>query len=127
VWIILPWIAPAYTHNLVLSVKLSTDSHPTYEVQLQNLAPWPVSMSDAQWRVTHNGIYNYWVTSEAPIQAIVLLPLQAHSFNFTIYRGTATIVDKYYNGTLTIELLATVNVIGASSPIHIISLYNATT
>jgi hypothetical protein len=127
VWAILPWITPVYTHNLVLSIKLSTDSPPTYEVQLQNLAPWPVSLNDAQWRVTHNGIYNYWVPSEAPIQTIMLLPLQAHSFQFTIYRGSATTVDKYYNGTLTIELLATINVIDASSSIHLISVYNATT
>jgi len=123
---VLPWIAPAYNHNLVLSVKRATGTVPTYDVLLQNIAPWPVTLTDAQWRVTHFGLYNYWVPSEAPIQNLTLLPSQVHSFQFTIYRGTATTVGEYFNGTLIVDLSATINVFGAFSQVHIIATYNAT-
>ena len=123
---VFPWIAPPYNHNLVLSIKFSTGTAPTYDLLLQNLAPWPVTLTDAQWRVTHFGLYNYWVPSEAPIQNLTLLPCQSHSFQFTIYRGTATTVGEYFNGTLVVDLNATVNVIGAFSQVHVIAVYNTT-
>ena len=123
---IFPWIVPGYTRNLVLSVRFSAGPVPTYDVLLQNLAIWPVTLTDAQWRVTHFGLYNYWVPSEAPIQNLTLLPYQSHSFQFTIYIGTATSVDQYFNGTLTVDLNATTNVLGAFSQVHVISVYNAT-
>jgi len=122
---VFPWIAPAYNHNLVLSIKFSTGSPPTYNVLLQNLAPWPVTMTGAEWLVTQNGIYNYWVPSEPPIQNLTLLPFQSHSFQFAIYNGTATAVDEYFNGTLTVDLKSTISVFGASSQVHIIAVYNA--
>ena len=125
-YVVFPWIAPAYSHNLVLSIKFSNGTHPTYEVLLQNMAPWPVTMMDAQWRVTHFGLYNYWVPSEAPRQNLTLLPFQSHSFQFTIYRGTATTVDEYFNGTLIVDLNSTVNVLGVSSQVHVVALYNVT-
>lgn len=121
-----PWIAPAYNHNLMLSVRLSAGPVPTYDVLLQNLALWPVTLTDAQWRVAHFGLYYYWVPSEAPIQNLTLLPYQSHSFQFTIYNGTTTTVDEYFNGTLTVDLNATINVFGAVSQFHVIALYNAT-
>ena len=123
---VLPWIAPAYNHNLVLSVKRATGTVPTYDVLLQNIAPWPVTLTDAQWRVTHFGLYNYWVPSEAPIQNLTLLPYQSHSFQFKIYEGTATTVGEYFNGTLTVDLNATIIVLGAFSQVHVIAVYNAT-
>jgi len=123
---IFPWIAPGYNHNLVLSIRLSAGSVPTYDVLLQNLAIWPVTLTDAQWRVTHFGLYNYWVPSEAPVQNLTLLPYQSHSFQFKIYQGTATSAGEYFNGTLTVDLNATIDVLGAFSQVHVISAYNAT-
>jgi len=123
---IFPWIAPGYNHNLVLSIRLSAGSAPTYDILLQNLAIWPVTLTDAQWRVTHFGLYNYWVPSEAPIQNLTLLPYQSHSFQFKIYEGTATTVGEYFNGTLTVDLNATIIVLGAFSQVHVIAVYNAT-
>ncbi len=123
---ILPWIVPAYNHNLVLSVTRSAGSVPTYDVLLQNLAPWPVTLVDAQWLVTHYGLYNYWVPSEAPIQHLTLLPFQHHSFQFTIYNGTATTIDECFNGTLSLDLHATISVFGATQSFHVTAYYNAT-
>ena len=123
---VFPWVAPAYNHNLALSIRFSTGSAPTYDVLLQNLALWPVTLTDAQWRVTHFGLYNYWVPSEAPIQNLTLLPYQSHSFHFTIYRGTATTVGEYFNGTLTVDLSATISVFGAVSQVHVQALYSDT-
>jgi len=125
VYTIFPWIAPGYSHYLVLSIRFSAGTAPTYDVILQNMAIWPVTLTDAQWRVTHFGLYNYWVPSEAPIQNLTLLPYQSHSFQFTIYSGTATTVDRYFNGTLTVDLNATINVLGAPSQAHVVSVYNA--
>jgi len=123
---IFPWIGPGYTHNLVLTVRFSAGIVPTYDVLLQNMAIWPVTLTDAQWRVTHSGLFNYWVPSEAPIQNLTLLPYQSHSFQFKIYQGTATTVDQYFNGTLTVNLNATISVLGAPSQVHVVSAYNAT-
>ena len=123
---IFPWIAPAYNHNLVLSVRLSTGSVPTYDVLLQSQALWPVTLTNAQWLVTHFGIYNSWTPSEAPIQNLTLLPYQSHSFQFTIYNETTATTGEYFNGTLNVELRATIDVLGAVSQIHVIATYNAT-
>jgi hypothetical protein len=123
---VFPWIAPAYNHNLVLSVRLATGSVPTYDVLLQNQALWPVTLTNAQWLVTHFGIYNVWTPSEAPIQNFTLLPSQPHSFQFTIYNATTTTTGAYFNGTLTIELRATIDVLGAVSQVRIVASYNAT-
>ena len=127
VYTVFPWIAPAYNHNLVLSVRLSASSrNPTYDVLLQNLAIWPVTLTDAQWLVAHFGQYNYWVPSEAPVQNLTLLPYQSHSFQFTIYNGTATTVREYFNGTLTVDLYATISVFGEVSQAHITATCNVT-
>jgi len=123
---IFPWIAPAYNHNLVLSVRLSTGSVPTYDVLLQSRALWPVTLTNAKWLVTHFGIYNSWTPSEAPIQNLTLLPYQSHSFQFTIYNATTATAGEYFNGTLNVELRATINVLGAVSQVHVIATYNAT-
>jgi hypothetical protein len=125
-WIIFPWVVPSYSHNLVMSVQLLPGKVPTYEVQLLDLTPWPATLTDAQWLVTHGGLYNYWVPSEPPKQVLLLLPLQSHAFQFTIYNGTATTVSNYYNGPLVVELRATIQVLGTSSPIRIQSGYNST-
>lgn len=93
---------------------------------MENAAPWPVTLVDAQWRVTHYGLYNYWVPSEAPIQNLTLLPFQSHSFQFTIYRASATSVSEYFNGTLTVFLNATITVFGVTQPFHFTAYYNAT-
>jgi hypothetical protein len=122
-----PLIAPAYDHNLLLTVRFSTGSVPTYGVLLQNLAIWPVTLTDAKWWVTHFGIYNSWAPSEAPIQNLTLLPYQSHSFQFTIYNATTMVPVEYFNGTLTVDLTATIDVFGAESQIHIVGVYNATT
>ena len=126
IYVVLPWVVPVYNHNLVLSITRSAGNVPTYDVLLENAAPWPVTLVDAQWRVTHYGLYNYWVPSEAPIQNLTLLPFQSHSFQFTIYRGSATSVSEYFNGTLTVFLNATITVFGATQPFHFTAYYNAT-
>ena len=125
-YIIFPWIAPAYNHNLVLSVRLSAGSVPTYDVLLQNRAPWPVTLTNAQWVVTHFGIYNSWIPSEAPIQNLTLLPYQSHSFQFTISNATTATAGEYFNGTLNVELRSTTDVLGAVSQVNVIATYNAT-
>ena len=125
-WAIFPWIVPSYSHNLVMSVQLLPRKVPAYEVRLLDLTPWPVTLTDARWMVTHNGLYNYWVPSEAPGQTLALLPLQSHTFQFIIYNETDTTITKYYNGSLVVELRATVQVLGTSSQIRIQSWYNST-
>lgn len=123
-WAIFPWIVPAYNHNLVLSVKLLTGDVPTYEVRLQNLAPWPTTLTDAHWMVRHNRIYEYWVPSEPPRQVLVLLPLQSHAFKFVIYNeATDTMRREYYHGALALELSATIHILGASSPFRVLASY----
>ena len=124
-WATFPWIAPSYSHNLVLSIQLLPGKIPTYEVRLLDLTPWPATLTDATWMVTHHGLYNYWAPSEPPKQTLVLLPLQSHVFHFTIYNGTATTVSNYYNGSLIVELRATIQILGNSSPIHLQSSYNS--
>jgi hypothetical protein len=124
---VFPWIAPTYNHNLVLSVRLSTGPVPTYDVVLQSLALWPVTLTGATWWVTNFGIYKYWAPSEAPIQNLTLLPYQSHSFQFTIYNQTTTEPIEYFNGTLTVDLTATIHVLGAASHVHVTGIYNATT
>jgi len=125
-YVVFPWVAPAYNHKLALTIRFSAGSVPTYNVLLQNLALWPVSLTDAKWMVTHFGLYNYWVPSEAPVQNLTLLPYQSHSFQFTIYRGTATAIGEYFNGTLTVDLSATISVFGAVSQVHVQAFYNDT-
>jgi len=125
-WVTFPRVAPSYSHNLVMSVQLLPSQIPTYEVQLLNAAPWPVTLTDATWLVTQNGLYNYWAPSEPPKQELSLLPLQSHMFQFTIYNATDSTPTQYYNGTLIVQLRATAQVLGASSPILIQSAYNST-
>jgi len=125
VYAIFPWVAPAYNH-LVLSVRFAAGSVPTYDVLLQNQGLWPVTFTYAQWLVTHGGIYNYWSPSEAPIQDFTLLPSGSHSFQFTIYNATSTMTREYFNGTLTVELRATIDVFGAVSHVRVTAAYNAT-
>jgi hypothetical protein len=124
VYAVFPWIAPAYNHHLGLSVGLSAGSVPTYDVLLQNQAPWPLTLTNAQWLVTHSGIYNSWTTSEAPIQNLTLLPYQTHSFQFTISNETTATASQYFNGTLNVELRATIDVLGAASQVHVIATYS---
>ena len=119
VYAIFPWVAPAYNHNLVLSVRLAAGSVPTYDVLLQNEGLWPVTLIYARWLVTHGGIYNYWSPSEAPIENFTLLPSQSHSFQFTIYNATTAATREYFNGTLTVELRATIDVFGAVSQVRV--------
>ena len=123
-WAIFPWIAPAYNHNFVLSVQLLTAKVPTYEVYLQNLAPWPTTLTDAQWLVAHRGFFEYWVPLEAPKQVLVLLPFQSYAFQFVIYNEHDANGREYYNGALVLELRATINVLGVSSPIRLLTPYS---
>jgi hypothetical protein len=125
-WVAFPWIGPNYSHNLVMSVQLLPSQVPTYEVQLLNAAPWPVTLTDATWLVTQNGLYNYWGPSEPPKQELFLLPLQSHTFQFTVYNATDSTPTQYYDGPLIVQLRATAQVLGASSPIRIQSTYNST-
>lgn len=125
-WVALPWVAPNYSHNFVMSVQLLPSQIPTYEVQLLNAAPWPVTLTDASWLVTQNGLYNYWAPSEAPKQELSLLPLQSHTFQFTIYNATDSTPTQYYNGSVIVQLRATAQVLGTSSSIRIQSTYNST-
>jgi len=125
-WAVFPWIAPSYSHNLVMSVQLLPTHVPTYQVQLLDFNPWPVRLTDATWVVTQNGLYNYWVPSGAPKQELFLLPFQSNTFQFTIYNATDSTPTQYYNGPLIVEVRATVQVLGASSQIRIQSAYNST-
>lgn len=119
VYVIFPWVAPTYNHHVVLSVRLSAGSVPIYDVLLQNQAPWPVTLTDAQWLVTHFGIYNSWAPSEAPIQNLTLLPYQSHSFQFTISNESTGTSSQYFNGTLSVELRSTIVVLGSVSQVRI--------
>lgn len=124
-WIVLPWLVPAYNHHLMMTVQLLNTKGPAYEVRLRNMAPWPVTLSEAQWLVTHNARYSFWVPSEAPEQKFWLLPYQSHAFQFTIFNECPT-GREYFNGSLRVELRATVHVIGSTSQVRILSLYNGT-
>jgi hypothetical protein len=124
-WAILPWLMPAYSHNLVLTVRFIKSDNPTYEINLRNPTPWPVKLLEAQWFVEHHGRYRIWVTSEPPRRELWLLPFQSHSFQFTIYNEYDN-GRQYYSGPLTVDLRATLNVIGAVSQVSLITSYNVT-
>jgi len=124
-WAIIPWLVPAYNHDLMMTVQLLNSKDPAYEVRLRNLTPWPVILTEAQWLVTHNARYSFWVTSEAPKQDFWLLPYQSHVFQFTIYNDCPT-EREYFNGSLSVELHATIHVIGSTSQIRISTPYNST-
>ena len=126
-WVIFPWVVPSYTHNLVMSVLFTPSEVPTYEVRLLDATLWPVAITYASWIVAQNGIYNYWVPSKPPVENLTLLPFQSYTFQFIIYNETDTTITKYYNGSLVVQLRATVQVLGSPpSPIRIQSWYNST-
>lgn len=125
VWAILPWLIPAYSQNLTMTVRFLNNKTPSYEVSLKNAAPWPIELTDAQWFVEHNSRYSFWVPSEAPRQELWLLPYQSHTFQFAIYNECHK-GPQYYNGPLTVQLRATIHVIGATSQISFPGAYNST-
>jgi hypothetical protein len=125
VWAVLPWLIPAYSHNLVMTVGFLNGRNPTYEINLRNLTPWPVRLMGAQWFVIHSERYSYWNPSEAPRQEFWLLPFQSHSFQFTIYNECYN-GRQYYNGSVTVQLRADINAIGATSQVVSQTFYNST-
>ncbi len=124
-WAVLPWLVPAYNHNLTMTVQFLNSKEPAYDVSLRNVTPWPVMLTRAQWLVTHDARYSFWITSEAPKQEFWLLPYQSHAFQFTIYNECPD-GREYFNGSLKVELQATIHVIGFTSPIQISTPYNST-
>lgn len=121
-----PWVVPSTSRNPTLTVQLLPSKVPTYEVSLTNPTPWPMALNRAVWLVTNQGIYMYWDTSESPAQSLALLPLQTHTFQFTIFNATSTEAKNYYSGPVLVELHATAQMLWTPSTLRIQSWSNST-
>jgi len=123
---VVPWVVPSSTRNPTLTVHLLPGKVPTYEVRLTNPTPWPIAINGAVWLVTSPGIYMYWETSEPPPQNLALLPLQMHTFQFTIFNATSTAAKNYYSGPVLVQFSATAQMLWTPSTLRIQSWSNST-